>query len=424
LTAAEIAALAALSPATLPAPGPDVTNKYADDAMAAAFGETLFREARLSGKLLDGDDDGSMGTLGVKGQTGKVACAGCHVPAAGFLDDRTTGETISLAAGWGTRRAPSLLDVGQAKLLMWDGRRDALYNQPFGPLESPVEMNSSRLFAAEQIYALYKSEYEALFGPLPPLDDTTRFPALSADTTGCQPSTVDPTPTCNGTEHGMPGDHAEYDGMAAADQEAVTRVVVNVGKALGAYERTLACGPGRFDQWVHGQADALSASEQRGAQIFVGRGQCVTCHSGPFLTDQQFHNVGLEPTQVAVSFIDTNDPGASVGLADAIADPLNTRGQFSDGYDGRLPSSVSPAMLGAFRTPTLRCDASRPSFMHTGQIPTLDAVVAFFAQGGNAFGYPGTNELAALALTLQDQTDLTAFLGTLQGPGAPAGPPP
>ena len=416
-TAAERAALRDLSPATLPAPPADVSNQFADNAAAAALGQKLFFEAGFSGALLEGDDDGSPTTLGVRGQTGKVACAGCHVPAAGFLDDRTQGKQISLAAGWGKRRAPSLLDVGQAKLLMWDGRHDALYNQPFGPLESPVEMNSSRLYAAEQIYARYRSDYEAIFGPMPPLDDTARFPAVSAASTGCQPSTADVPATCNGTEHGMPGDHAEFDAMAPAEQTAVTRVIVNMGKALGAYERLLTCGPGRFDQWVHGQADALSASEQRGAQIFVGRGKCVPCHSGPYLSDQAFHNVGLQPSTVAVVFIDQNDPGALSGLAADLADPLNVAGSFSDGNDGRLPASVGPKMNGAFRTPILRCVSKRPSFMHTGQLPTLDSVVAFFAQGGDTHGYLGTSEISALPLSAQDQADLVAFMEALDGPG-------
>jgi cytochrome c peroxidase len=416
-TAAELAALAALSPGTLPAPGADPSNRFGDDPQAAAFGQKLFFETAFAGKLLDGDDDGSSSTLGVRGQAGKVACAGCHVPDAGFLDNRTLGKQISLAAGWGRRRAPSLLDVGQARVLMWDGRHDALYNQPFGPIESPVEMNSSRLYVAEQVYALYRSDYEATFGAMPPLSDAARFPQLTSDQTGCQPSTVDAEPTCNGTRHGMPGDGAEFDGLAPADQDAVTRVVVNVGKAIGAYERLLRCGAGRFDQWVQGLPDALSRSEQRGAKIFVGPGKCVDCHSGPFLSDQRFHNVGLQPATVAVVFLDADDHGALAGLAASIADPLNVRGAFSDGDDGRLPASVGPAFDGAFRTPILRCGARRPSFMHTGQFSTLSQVVAFFGRGGDAFGYPGTSEIVPLALTAQDQRDLVAFLGTLEGPG-------
>lgn len=404
----------------LPKPPADVTNRFADNPSAAALGQKLFFETRFSGKLTDGDNDGSRNTLGVRGETGKVSCAGCHVPQSGFLDDRTLGKQISLGAGWGRRRAPSLLDVGQAKLLTWDGRHDTFYNQAFAPIESAVEMNSSRLYTAQQAYALYRQPYEALFGAMPPLDDAQRFPRVTAEQTGCAPTTVDPEPKCNGVAHGLPGDKAEFDGLAPADQDAVTQVVVNLGKALGAYQRLLDCGPSRFDAWVAGKADALSESEQRGAKLFVGRGQCVNCHSGPYLSDQKFHNVGLMPGIVAVVFIDHDDHGASVGLAGALGDPLNSRGQFSDGDDGRLPESLDASAEGAFRTPSLRCAARRPSFMHTGHLDSLEEVVSFFARGGDRFGFPGTSELKPLDLSQQDELDLVAFLKTLEGPGPAA----
>jgi cytochrome c peroxidase len=62
----------------------------------------------------------------------------------------------------------------------------------------------------------------------------------------------------------------------------------------------------------------------------------------------------------------------------------------------------------------------RPTFMHTGQLSTVEAVVAFFNQGGLPYGYPGTNELKPLNLTDQEKADLAAFLRTLDGPGPAA----
>jgi cytochrome c peroxidase len=414
-TAEQLAQIAQLNPAVLPPPPRDVSNRFADDPRAALLGQKLFFDPGFSGRLLDGDNDGSPNALGMRGETGKVSCAGCHVASAGFLDNRTLGKQISLATGWNLRRTPSLLDVGQAKLLMWDGRRDSLYNQPFGPLESATEMNSSRLFVAEQVFARYRAEYEAIFGPLPPLSDSSRFPPLDASRTGCDRPVGRP-PTC----HGLPGDGAEYDQMAPADQVAVTEVVVNVGKALGAYERLLTCGQGRFDRWARGDNSALSRAEQRGVALFVGRAQCVRCHAGPFFSDQKFHNIGLAPATVAVVFIDLGDRGAAAGLPAAIADPLNVRGRFSDGEDGRLPSSAGTEYEGAFRTPTLRCVSLRPSFMHTGQLRSLEEVVAFHDRGGHPYGYPGTNELTPLALSDAERQDLVEFLGSLDGPGPPA----
>jgi cytochrome c peroxidase len=409
------ASLRALSPETLPAPPADASNKWADDAEAAEFGQALFFDASFSGALLDGDNDGSINALGRKGDTGKVSCAGCHVPEAGFSDVRTIRRQVSLGSGWGLRRSPSLLDVGQSRVLMWDGRHDSMMSQVFGPLESEVEMNSSRLYAAQQIFANHKQRYETVFGALPPLDDAARFPVLAAASSGC--SKLDKDSHCVGTKRGTPGDGAEFDGMAAADQDSVTRIWANVGKAIGAYERLLTCGAGRFDKWVAGDASALSRAEQRGAALFVGKAGCVNCHSGPYLSDEKFHNVGLQPQVVSTVFLDANDPGASVGLALAQADPLSVSGRFSDGDDGRLPETLGPELLGAFRTPRLRCVAGRPSFMHTAQMLGLEQVVEFFDRGGDSFGFPGKSELKPLNLTPGERADLVKFLDTLTGPG-------
>ncbi|MDB4989418.1 MAG: hypothetical protein JWN04_4596 [Myxococcaceae bacterium] len=416
--AVERSALTALSPAQLPAALPDRSNAYADDPAAARLGQKMFFDPGFSGALLDGDNDGSKNALGMRGEPGRVSCAGCHVPEAGFSDNRTLGGAISLGAGWGRRRTPSLLDVGQSTVVMWDGRHDTLYNQVFGPFESGFEMNSSRLYVAQHVYGTYRAEYEAVFGPLPPLADSARFPSLSPTQTGCRHLDNAPfPPVCDGDKRGMPGDGAEYDEMAAADQHAVTQVVVNVGKAISAYERLLRCGQGRFDAWVQGDDSALSAAEQRGAALFVGKAHCVDCHSGPFFSDQGFHNVGMRAATVSVVFTATNDPGASVGVGQAMADPLNVRGEFSDGDDGRLPSRVPDAYTGAFRTPTLRCVDMRPRFMHTGQLRSLEEVVAFFNRGGDTGGYVGASELHPLGLSADEEGDLVAFLRALRGPG-------
>jgi cytochrome c peroxidase len=136
------------------------------------------------------------------------------------------------------------------------------------------------------------------------------------------------------------------------------------------------------------------------------------------MSDQKFHNVGLVPAMVQQNFIDSNDQGAAEGIAFAIANPINSLSPFSDGSDGRVPRAVPPAATGAFRTPGLRCATMRPTFMHTGQIPTLADVVSFFSSGGASDGIPGTNEISALDLTGLEQSDLVAFLESLTGPGA------
>lgn len=414
-----------LSPPALPAPPPDVSNKWADDPAAARLGHRVFFDPGFAGALLDPDNTGDSASLGAVGETGKVACAGCHIPAAGFVDARSPRKTTSLAAGWGKRRTKPLLDVGQATLLMWDGLHDALYNQPFTPWESALEINSSRLYVAQRVYAEYRAEYEAIFGEIPAaLDDESRFPQLTAEQTGCREldTSLDGNTTVGVDCHGMPGDGAEYDGMAEGDKEIVNRVAVNLGKALGAYERLLSCGQGRFDAYVHGDSSAMSEAEVRGAELFIGKAQCIACHSGPFLSDQRFYNVGLAPGGVGAAgrMYDFNDHGAAEGLALSIDDPLNTRGIYSDGDDDRLPKSVPDGLDGAFRTPSLRCASTRPSFMHTGHIHALSDVVAFFARGGDQNGFEGQSVNVDRGLSAEEQADLVEFIKALDGPGPAA----
>ncbi|HWB74143.1 MAG TPA: cytochrome-c peroxidase, partial [Nannocystaceae bacterium] len=229
----------------------DVTNAWADDADAAELGRALFFDPRFSGPLLEGDNDGSPGTLGVDGEVHKVACASCHVAETSFVDTRSPHGQISLAAAWVLRKTPSLLDVGFAKLLAWGGRRDALFNVPFGAIESSRELNSSRLYYAKQLYANHRARYEALFGAMPDFSDAARFGTLAASTNGC--TEIDGQ-VCNG----RPGDGGVFDALAPADQDEVTRAVVNASKAMGAYLRLLRCGSSRFDEWLDGDESALT----------------------------------------------------------------------------------------------------------------------------------------------------------------------
>jgi cytochrome c peroxidase len=248
---------------------------------------------------------------------------------------------------------------------------------------------------------LYKAEYERVFKERFP--ELSGLPVVAGQDAGCKEVQATPTTSC---PH-------PYD-------DRVNRVIVNFGKAINAYLRKLTCGPGRFDAWVNGDATALNTEEVRGAQLFVGKGKCVSCHSGPQLTDQRYHNVGLPPAVVSLIIQVGDDPGAARGVPAMLADPLNVRGKFSDGDDGRLDAfaKMEPEkMLGAFRTPSLRCVDRRPSFMHTGQLRHLPDVVSFFNRGGTHGGIIGTNELAPLGLTLQEESDLVAFLKTLTGPG-------
>src|SRR5258708_11521563 len=136
--------------------------------------------------------------------------------------------------------------------------------QAVGPFENDLEFASSRLFVVHGVYDRDKAAYEAIFGALPAMTDTVRFP----------PS-------------GKPGD-ASWQAMAPADQDAVTAAYVNAGKAIEAYERTLRVKPGAFDTYIAGDMTALTDMQKDSLHAYFMAG-CAQCHWGPRMTDDAFH---------------------------------------------------------------------------------------------------------------------------------------
>src|SRR5262245_14770322 len=94
-SASELAALAELRYAG-GRPPLDPSNRVAGDPAARLFGQRLFFDGAFSGPLIEGDNDGSPATLGRAGEAGRVSCAGCHIPASGFVDTRSPHKQISL----------------------------------------------------------------------------------------------------------------------------------------------------------------------------------------------------------------------------------------------------------------------------------------------------------------------------------------
>ncbi len=315
-------------------PPEDKTNAVADLPAAAALGKDLFFDTQFS-------------------STGTVACGTCHDPAKGYAD----GRARSLGVAEGDRNTPSLLYASHARFQFWDGRTDTLWLQAVGPLENPLEMDSSRLEVARRIYVHYKERYEAIFpgAPLPPMGDPARFPL-----------------------RGKPGDPA-WDGMGSGDQRAVTAVLVRVGKLIEAFERTIAAEPNALDRYLAGDLAALTAAQKRGLGTFFTSG-CAQCHYGPRLTDDAFHNI-----RFATGRRDrTADFGASVGLPMLARNPLRTA-EYADGpfQEVFVPTSA-PELVGAFRTPSLRGAAMTAPYGHGGSLLTFPEIVRHYAFQGLA----------------------------------------
>ena len=362
----------AMSP--LAAPPPDPTNAHADDPAAAQLGSRLFTETRFS-------------------PTNTVSCATCHRSDRHFADGLATG----VGAATGDRNTPSLALSAYTRWLFWDGRADSEWSQALGPVENPGEMASSRLAVAHVIADHYATEYEAIFGPLPPLSDIARFPLA-----------------------GRPGD-ASFDAMAPADRDAVTRVFVNVGKSIEAFERTLRAPSTALDRYAAGDFAALTAQQRDGLYDFVSFG-CVQCHHGPTLTDDSFHNIGM-PTGRRDG---AADHGRNAIIAQLVASPFRADGAFSDARTGHthLARLVNdPSLEGQFHTPSLRGIAATAPWGHGGTFTTLEDVVRHYGSRQLQAAVTSTTGPIDPHLPSFDTgsalpyvRDLTAFLDTLDTP--------
>src|SRR5262249_316790 len=160
-----------------------------------------------------------------------------------------------------------------------------------------------------------------------------------------------------------------WSAMSAADQERATRALVDVGKALAAFERRIVSRASPFDRFAaglrSGDAHALGALDeraQRGAKLFVGRARCVLCHDGPHFTAREFHDNRTPASE------EGGDPGRKLGIRRLKLDPFNSLGAYADdgGATGRAKlERLLPDAHGGklFKTPTLRNVARTAPYM-------------------------------------------------------------
>lgn len=354
-------------------PRPDPSNRYAGSKEAAALGERLFFDKRFS-------------------SNGQVSCATCHVVALDYTD----GKPLAQGVGTANRRTMPTAVAAYSPFLFWDGRKDSAWSQALGPLENPVEHGGTRALYARVVAMEYPEQYERAFGPLP---DLSRVPKKAG-------------PVEDGAAR------AAWGFMAPADREAVTRVFVNLGKAIAAYERTLLPKPSRFDRFVaewkrSGKMpqDDLGPDERAGFAIFATKGQCTRCHNGPHFTNHEFHNTGV-PARAGLP----TDRGRYPAIAQVLADEFNCRSKWSDAKPGEckeLDFLVQPSAdhVRAYKVPTLRNVSKRAPYMHAGQFATLKDVLNHYNRAPAAPA--GHTELKPLKLTAKELDQLEAFLRSL-----------
>ena len=315
----------------LPAgPPADTTNEYGDVVGAAVLGKKLFEDKSLS-------------------PSGTVACITCHDPTKGLGD----GLPQSMGVSKLDRNSPSIALAAHSRWQFWDGRADTLWMQALGPPEDAKEMGSSRVFIAHAIADRYNAEYTAVFGakyPLPAL------PALAS---------------------GKPGDPA-YDALSQGERDGITRIYVNVGKAIAAFERSIRVMPNALDRYIGGDTNALVGRQKTALEEFFKVG-CVQCHWGPRLSDDAFHAVRF-PTGRQDGVADRGRADVLLGLANA---EFVATSKWSDAPLSAKPlvfTVVPASMVGAFKTPPLRGISQTAPYGHGGALAKILDVSKHYGQ--------------------------------------------
>ena len=151
----------------------------------------------------------------------------------------------------------------------------------------------------------------------------------------------------------------------------------NWGKAVGAYERTLVT-PSRFDEYLGGKGDALTAEERHGLRTFIDTG-CARCHNGVGIGGDKFRKFGVK-----------EDYWKATGSQEIDR--------------GRIDLTKDPADLYVFKVPGLRNAEMTPPYFHDGSVGTLPEAVRVMAR-------------VQLGKTLSDQdtTVIVTFLKSLTG---------
>lgn len=159
----------------------------------------------------------------------------------------------------------------------------------------------------------------------------------------------------------------------------------------------------RFHDFVFNNRP-LGEDELRGGLLFYGKGQCVSCHSGPYFSDFEFYTIPFP--------------------------------QFGHGFNGfgtdygRYNVTQDPKDMFRFRTPPLWNVTKTAPYSHSGSVPDLKSAIRFHIDPLNeplpkAFtpedrqifarrlGFWAQDYPAIASISPQDIEDIVAFLGTL-----------
>ena len=252
-------------------------------------------------------------------KSGFISCNSCHNLSLGGTDNIPT----SIGDKWqqGPINAPTVLNSSLNVAQFWDGRAADLKAQAGGPIANPGEMAFSHTLAIAVLASIpgYVRDFKQVFG---------------------------------------------------TDKITISEVTA----AIAEFEKTLVTPNSRFDQWLLGKTDALTADELAGYKLFKESG-CIACHNGPAVGGSSFQKMG-------------------------IVEPYKSK----SAAQGRSAVTGKDADRFNFKVPTLRNVEMTYPYFHDGAANTLTEAVDIMGrlQLGKKF-------------TPKENAQIVAFLKTLTG---------
>lgn len=252
-------------------------------------------------------------------KSGFISCNSCHNLSMGGSDNLKT----SIGDHWhqGPINAPTVLNSSMSLAQFWDGRAVDLKAQAGGPIANPGEMGFSHALAVGVLESIpaYRAEFKQVFG---------------------------------------------------TDKIDIDKVTT----AIAEFEKTLVTPNSRFDKWLEGDKNAITANELAGYRLFKESG-CVACHNGPDVGGNSFKKMG-------------------------VVEPYKT----SNPAEGRMAVTGNNADRFSFKVPSLRNVELTYPYFHDGAANTLPEAVNIMGrmQLGKQF-------------TPEENAKIVAFLKTLTG---------
>lgn len=311
LTATEIAQALAHGPWPPPI-ARDASNRFASDPRAAALGQRLFFDKRLS-------------------RLGVLACADCHKPERAWADGRIRAS----AAVELDRNTPSLLDVGQRRWFGWSGASDTLWGASIRPILDPRELRSTPAAVRDLLIEDpgYAGAYRALTGREPGEDAPEAALVVAGKVLAAFQSSLS-------------SPRAPFDDL----------------------RDRLAAGE-RAELAVRGYPSGALA----GLRLFLGKAGCSGCHAGPIFASDGFHRVSGPGTVQGRRFDRGRSEGVeALSQSPYRSDGPFSDAPRAGAPTAGMPAGETFA----FRVPGLRNLLATAPYFHDGSRATLAAAVA------------------------------------------------